>query len=80
MTNDKKVEKTSASGHTHIPKDWIETAAYFHWIKQGRPHGEHFSHWLEAENEVREWLEASGALKSKTPPQTAKKNTPHKSK
>jgi len=55
-----------------IPKDWVETAAYFHWEKRGKPHGEPWVDWMEAEKEIVAWLEASGAL----PP--AKKPSPRK--
>jgi hypothetical protein len=67
MANEKKVEKITPSGKNRVPTDWVETAAYFHWEKRGRPHGDAWADWLEAEHEIREWLEATGALKPSSP-------------
>jgi hypothetical protein len=53
------VEKVDRVFHTtdpRIPKDWIETAAYFQWEREGRPHGESWAHWLEAEKKLMEKL------------------------
>jgi hypothetical protein len=79
MAIPKKVEKIGPSNGARVPQDWVETAAYFHWEKRGRPHGDAWSDWLEAEEEIREWLEATGALKHVEPP-AARKAAPKKTK
>jgi hypothetical protein len=53
------------------PQDWIETAAYFRWENRGRPHGDEWADWIEAEREVVEWMEASGILSSAAGPEPA---------
>ncbi len=86
MTLHKKDAKTNPTGGDKVPRDWVETAAYFHWEKRGRPHGDPWADWMDAEREIRDWLEATGALKPSPPPSTpsappaAKKVAPKKYK
>jgi hypothetical protein len=61
---EEKVERVFHITDPRIPHNWIEQAAYYHWEKKGRPHGNSHEHWLEAEKELREKL----SVEPKTPP------------
>ncbi|GEM_PF-1870921 len=77
-----KVEKVEPSNGAGVPQEWVETAAYFHWEKRGKPLHDPWGDWLEAEKEVRDWLEATGALPpaSGPAPVPVKKAAPKKAK
>jgi hypothetical protein len=65
-----KEKKDTPSEHEEpragIPNDFIEKAAYYHWEQRGRPQGDEWYDWLEAEKEIKEWMVASGILPPKT--------------
>jgi hypothetical protein len=48
-----------------LPVEFVEKAAYFHWEKRGKPNGDEWYDWLEAEKEIKEWMHASGILPPK---------------
>ena len=50
-----------------LPSDLVQTAAYYHWEKRGKPAGDEWYDWLEAEKEIKEWMGASGILPPKKP-------------
>jgi|BarGraIncu00222A_1022003.scaffolds.fasta_scaffold378997_1 hypothetical protein len=52
-----------------VPTEFVEKAAYYHWEKRGKPAGDEWYDWLEAEKEIKEWMSASGLL----PPQKNQK-------
>ena len=41
-----------ASRTAEISRDRIQELAYRYWIADGKPHGNHFDHWLRAEREL----------------------------
>ena len=67
-----KVEKVEPSNGAGVPQEWVETAAYFHWEKRGKPLHDPWG----------DWLEATGALPpaSGPAPVPAKKAAPKKAK
>ncbi len=72
MPEEKKVERITSTHGPRVPRDWVETAAYYHWEKNGRPHGNDFSDWLRAEAEILESLDAARKKDSEPPPQKSK--------
>jgi hypothetical protein len=48
-----------------VSEELVRTAAYYHWEKRGRPAGDEWYDWLEAEKEIKEWMTASGILPPK---------------
>jgi hypothetical protein len=51
-----------------VPVEFVQKAAYFHWEKRGKPNGDEWYDWLEAEKEIKEWMTASGLLPPKKNP------------
>jgi|SRR5688572_9269284 hypothetical protein len=43
----------AAAPSVHIPHDKIEARAYEIWVRKGKPHGQDFQNWAEAEAELR---------------------------
>lgn len=62
-----------------IPHDWIEKAAYYRWEKKGRPHGNHWADWLEAEQELHGKAKPAQPpeASSEAPPEGSPKDEPH---
>jgi len=50
-----------------LPTETVQMAAYYHWEKRGKPIGDEWYDWLEAEKEIKDWMRASGMLPSKKP-------------
>jgi hypothetical protein len=61
----KEVPSPEGINPNDIPTEFIEKAAYFNWERRGRPHGDSWYDWLEAEKEIKEWMRASGILPPK---------------
>ena len=51
-----------------VPVEFVEKAAYYHWERRGKPTGDAWYDWLEAEKEIKEWMVASGILPPKNKP------------
>lgn len=52
-------KKKKARTVREVPKEEIEMAAYYHWLKRGCPQGDPLTDWLAAEKEgpaQRSWL------------------------
>lgn len=66
---DTPTPKTEPQESVVIPDEFVQKAAYYHWERRGKPHGDEWYDWLEAEKEIKEWMAASGLL----PPKDKKK-------
>ena len=62
-TNKKTVSESEA-----ISPETVQMAAYYHWEKRGKPIGDEWYDWLEAEKEIKELMGASGILPEKKHP------------
>jgi hypothetical protein len=75
VSNNSKSKENPASTNVKadsapLPTEFVEKAAYYHWEKRGKPAGDEWYDWLEAEKEIKEWMSASGLL---PPSKTQKK-------
>jgi hypothetical protein len=67
VTNNSKPKETPVVADVKpeavpLPTEFVEKAAYYHWEKRGKPTGDEWYDWLEAEKEIKEWMSASGLL------------------
>lgn len=69
VKKDTPIPKVEPQQPAAVPPEFIEKAAYYHWEKRGKPSGDEWYDWLEAEKEIKEWMSASGLL----PPKDKKK-------
>ena len=56
MKNNKNTARQDKSGHSDVKQDQeiIAICAYYIWEQEGRPEGNHETHWHQAEAQMRE--------------------------
>jgi|GEM_PF-2719135 hypothetical protein len=71
------VPRVSHATDPRIPREWLEKAAYYHWVKRGRPHGSSWTDWLEAEKELKGRLMVAPPKPGTSQPSSKTEEPPH---
>ena len=61
-----RTKKSGGSAPDGIPSESVQVAAYYLWEKRGRPVGDDWTDWLEAEKKTNDWVSPAGILRLKS--------------